>query len=155
METGDRSKMEETKIEKKHSFVKEKLATISSSISGTLSFLGGYQVCHNLCLGIIALLSIIGITVVGMPLLFLQKVAIPFWIAAVVLFAITLGIYVKMRCLSRNLLLLNFGILLASVPFQGVKPVLPLLWISGGAIVMVSILLMVKGRMRKNKREKD
>lgn len=136
--------MEEIKIEKKHSFIREKLATISSSLSGTLSFLGGYQVCHNLCMGIIALLSLIGITVVGMPLLFLQKVAVPFWIAAVVLFTTTLGIYVKMRCLSRNLLLLNFGILIASVPFQGVKPVLPLLWISGGAIVLISFLLMVR-----------
>ena len=61
-------------------FITEKAATLSSSFSGALSFLGGYQVCHNVCLGIIALLSLIGITIVGMPLLFLTKVAIPFWI---------------------------------------------------------------------------
>ncbi|MEK6951110.1 MAG: hypothetical protein AABX13_05295 [Nanoarchaeota archaeon] len=130
--------------------VKGKIASLTSSLSGSLSFLGGYQVCHNVCLGIVALLSLVGITVVGMPLLFLQKVAVPFWIAAVVLFGITLGIYVKMRCLSRNLLLLNGGIIVASVPFYSVKPVLPLLWIAGGAIVIVSILLMVKARLHKS-----
>ncbi len=130
--------------------VKGKLASLTSSVSGSLSFLGGYQVCHNVCLGIIALLSLIGITIVGMPLLFLQKVAIPLWIGAAALFAVTLGMYVKMRCLSRNLLLLNSGILLASVPFPQVKPVLPLLWITGGAMVIISLLLMVKAKLRKS-----
>lgn len=146
--------MEEIKIEKKNSFIREKLASISSSLSGTLSFLGGYQVCHNLCMGIIALLSLIGITVAGMPLLFLQKVAVPFWIAAVVLFTITLGLYIKMRCLSKNLLLLNFGILVAGVPFPQVKPLLPLLWISGGAIVLIGVLLMVRGSIGKGRMKK-
>ena len=69
---------------------KGKALTVTSSVSGVMGFLGGYQVCHNICLGIIALLSIIGITLVGMPLLFLTKVAVPFWIAATFLFVISL-----------------------------------------------------------------
>ncbi len=140
-----------TTLTTEKSFVREKLASISSSVSGALSFLGGYQVCHNVCLGIIAVLSLIGITVVGMPLLFLQKVAVPFWIAALVLFAITLGLYFKMRCISRNLLLLNSGILLASVPFSWTQPILPFLWTAGGAIVIISILLIVQEKVRKHK----
>ena len=125
-------------------FFREKVIAFSSSISGALGFLGGYQVCHNLCLGVITILSILGITVAGMPLLFLTKVAVPFWITAVVLFGVTLGVYFRMKCISRNLLLLNAGIIVAGFPFAALKPVLPLFWIVGGTMVVVSVLLMVK-----------
>jgi len=77
-----------------------------------MEFLGGYQVYHNICFGIITLLSLIGITLVGMPLLFLTKVAIPFWIAAVLLFVVTMVFYFKSKCISKNLLLFNSGIIM-------------------------------------------
>ena len=70
--------------------IKERLLGASGSVSGALGFLGGYQVCHNVCMGLITLLTFLGITVAGMPLLFLTKVAIPFWIAALTLLSITL-----------------------------------------------------------------
>ena len=108
--------------------VKNFVTGLSSSLSGTLSFLGGYQVCHNVCLGIIALLSIIGITIVGMPLLFLQKVAIPFWTVAVLLFAVTLVIYLKKKCISKNLLMLNSGIIIAGTPFKEVQNYVLIFW---------------------------
>ena len=130
---------------------REKSLSISSSVSGVMGFLGGYQVCHNLCLGIIALLSIIGITLVGMPLLFLTKVAIPFWIAAAFLFIISLLFYLKSRCLSRNLLLFNGGIIIAGVPFNSLKNFLVFFWIMGGSIILISITLFIKDRMMKNK----
>ena len=130
---------------------REKSLSISSSVSGVMGFLGGYQVCHNLCLGIIALLSIIGITLVGMPLLFLTKVAIPFWIAAAFLFIISLLFYLKSRCLSRNLLLFNGGIIIAGVPFNSMKNFLVFFWIIGGSIILISITLFIKDRMMKNK----
>lgn len=134
---------------KKGSVLKAKAASISSSISGVMGFLGGYQVCHNICLGIIALLSIIGITLVGMPLLFLTKVAIPFWIAAFFLFLISLGFYIKSRCISRNLLLFNGGIIIAGVPFNVLKDFLIFFWIIGGTIVLISIVLFIKDRVIK------
>ena len=65
--------------------VKEKFVGIAGSVSGVTSFLGSWQVCHNLCLGLIAFLGILGITIVGMPLIFLTKIAIHFWIVAIVL----------------------------------------------------------------------
>src|SRR3989344_1813900 len=95
-----------------------KFASIGSIFSSVLSFLGGYQICHNICLGIVTLLAILGITVVGMPLLFLTKVAVPFWIAAFALLVISLIIYTKKKCLSKNLLIMNTGILIVGVPFQ-------------------------------------
>src|SRR3989344_1846903 len=87
---------------------KEKFLSLFSGLSGSLSFLGGWQVCHNLCLGIIALLSIVGITVVGMPLLFLTQYAIYFWSVAVLLLIPTLIMYWKNRkCMSVKLILFN------------------------------------------------
>ena len=130
--------------------VTEKTATLSSSLSGALSFLGGYQVCHNVCSGIIALLSLIGITIVGMPLLFLTKVAIPFWTAAVLLFAITLALYFKKKCISKNLLMLNSGIIIAGIPFKAVQDYLAIFWIIGGTLVVLSILIFIKKRLSKN-----
>lgn len=130
---------------------KGKALTVTSSVSGIMGFLGGYQVCHNICLGIIALLSIIGITLVGMPLLFLTKVAIPFWIAAFSLFIISLFFYLKSRCLSRNLLLFNGGIIIAAVPFNSLKNFLVFFWIIGGSIILISIVLSIRDRMMKKK----
>jgi len=127
----------------------EKAAGFSSTLSGSLSFLGGWQVCHNICLGIIALLSVIGITVVGMPLLFLTKVAIPFWIAAVALFIITLIFYFKMKCISKNLIILNAGIIIAGVPFQQVQKYSLVFWIVGGSLVVLSLFLYVRGKIIK------
>ena len=130
---------------------KGKALTVTSSVSGVMGFLGGYQVCHNICLGVIALLSIIGITLVGMPLLFLTKVAIPFWTIASFLFIISLFFYLKSKCLSRNLLLFNGGIIIAGVPFNPLKDFLVFFWIIGGSIVLVSIVLFIKDKMVKGK----
>lgn len=127
----------------------EKTGSITSSISGTMSFLGGYQVCHNICLGIITLLSLIGITFAGMPLLFLTKVAIPFWIAAVVLFVITLIFYFKMKCISKNLIIFNAGVIMAGVPFSQVQDYNLIFWIIGGGLVLISIILYIKKKVSK------
>ncbi|MEK6872457.1 MAG: hypothetical protein AABW90_00410 [Nanoarchaeota archaeon] len=127
-------------------FIKEKLASIISSFSGTMGFLGGWQVCHNLCLGLIALLSVIGITLVGMPLLFLTKVAIPFWIAAVILFGVTLLFYFKKKCISKSLLLLNLGIIIAGVPFSQIQKFIIYFWIMGGTIITIGILIFIKDK---------
>ena len=124
----------------------EKTGSVASTVSGTMGFLGGYQVCHNVCLGIVALLSFIGITVVGMPLLFLTKVAVPFWIAAAVLLGITLFFYFKKKCISKNLIIFNFGVIIAGIPFQQLQKFSILFWITGSTLVLISILLFIKSK---------
>lgn len=126
----------------------ERTGSITSSISGTMSFLGGYQVCHNICLGIIALLAIIGITLVGMPLLFLTKVAIPFWTAAVVLLGITLIFYFKSKCISKNLIIFNSGIIIAGIPFKSLQTYSIIFWIIGGGLVALSLIFYLKEKLR-------
>ena len=121
----------------------EKVSSIGSVISSILSFLGGYQVCHSVCLLIVSLLSIFGIIVTGMPLAFLQSVAIPFWIIAIILLAITLIFYFKKKCISRNLLIFNTGVIIAGVPFQLLQDYILFFWIIGGIIVLISIYLFI------------
>src|SRR3989344_4469447 len=98
--------------------IKEKFTVMAGSLSGAASILGSWQVCHNVCLGLIVLLSFIGIAVAGMPLLFLTKIALPVWILAVFLLSISLFIYIKKKCISGKLLLFNTGLITAGTPFQ-------------------------------------
>ena len=129
--------------------IKEKSVGFLGSFSGITSFLGSYQVCHNLCLGIVALLALVGITVIGMPLLFLTKVAFPFWIAALVLLIITLLIHFRKRCISNNLLLFNSGILIASIPFAPLQQFSLFFWIIGVILVAVSIIIYIMKKVKK------
>ena len=120
--------------------VKEKILGTSGSITGALSFLGGYQVCHNACLALVAFLTFLGFTVAGMPLLFLTKVAIPFWIAAVSLLVIILALNSKKLIhLSNKMLLFNSGLIIAGTPFQQFQSFNYIFWIIGGILIVFSI----------------
>lgn len=131
------------------SSLKDKLVSASGSASGLTSFFGSYQVCHNLCLTTIALLSLIGITVVGMPLLFLTKVAVPFWAAAVALLLITVWIYLKKRCISEKLIIFNSGLIVAGIPFQPLQKFSPIFWSIGGVLLTLSLMLLIKDKIVK------
>ncbi|MBI5391892.1 hypothetical protein HZB00_02725 [Candidatus Woesearchaeota archaeon] len=129
----------------------ERLSTWGSTASSIASFFGGYQVCHNVCLGIITLLSLIGITLTGMPLGFLQQFAIPFWILAVVLLLISVFLYVRKKCISRNLLFLNTGILIMGIPFSSLQGYTAYFWIVGGSITTISIFLFIQEKLKRKK----
>lgn len=120
--------------------LREKILGTAGSLTGSLGFLGGYQVCHNACMGLITLLTFLGFAVAGMPLLFLTKVAIPFWIAAVSLLIIMLALnYKKIIHLSNKMLLFNSGLIVAGIPFQQVQQFNYIFWITGGVLVVFSI----------------
>ena len=133
-------------------YFKEKLAGTTGTISGVAGVLGSWQVCHNVCLGLIALLSVVGITVVGMPLLFLTKIAVPLWIAAFVLLLITIGFYLKKGCISGRLIIINSGLVIAGIPFKILQPFLVFFWIIGGMLGILGISLFIKDKIwgRKN-----
>lgn len=132
--------------------IKEKTAGILGSISGFTSFLGSWQVCHNICLALIALLSVIGITVTGMPLLFLTTIAKPLWIVAVILLIITFSVYLKKQCISSRLLLFNSGLIIAGIPFQFLQKLFLIFWIVGGSIAITSIVLYINDKIKKGKK---
>ncbi|MBI2558518.1 hypothetical protein HYW20_04300 [Candidatus Woesearchaeota archaeon] len=132
------------------SSAKEKILGASGSLTGILSFLGGYQVCHNACLALIALLTFLGFAVAGMPLLFLTKVAVPFWIAAVLLLAVMLVLKHKSIIhLSNKMLLFNSGLIIAGIPFQQLQQFNYVFWIIGGILVASSAILYFCSRYTK------
>ena len=135
--------------------IKEKLVGATGSISGAASILGSWQICHNICLGLIALLSLVGITVVGMPLLFFTKIAVPMWLAATGLLIVTIAIYLKKPCISKNLIIVNSGIIIAGVPFQPFQQYSLFLWIIGGAVVVTGIYLFIRDRAKSKKCEHE
>ena len=130
--------------------IKDKILGASGSLTGSLSFLGSYQVCHNACLALVAFLTFLGFTVAGMPLLFLTKVAIPFWIAAVLLLSIMIILkYKKIIHASDKVILLNSGLIIAGIPFQQIQQFNYLFWIAGGVLVVFSIGWYIYDKIKK------
>ncbi|MDP3766310.1 MAG: hypothetical protein Q8R04_07395 [Nanoarchaeota archaeon] len=130
--------------------LKEKILSTSGSAAGALSFLGSYQVCHNACLALVAFLTFLGFTVAGMPLLFLTKVVIPFWIAAVLLLSIMMMLkYKKIIHASDKMILLNSGLIIAGIPFQQIQQFNYIFWTAGGILVISSIGWYIYDKVRK------
>lgn len=120
--------------------VKEKIISSSGSVTGTLSVLGSYQVCHNICMSLITILTFLGFTVAGMPLLFLTKVAVPFWIAAISLLIVAIILkYKKIMNISDKVILLNSGLIIVGTPFQQVQKFNYIFWIIGGVLAFSGI----------------
>lgn len=129
--------------------LKEKSLSIISSASGLMGVFSSWTVCHNVCTAAIALLAVIGIAVTGMPLLFLQGVAVPFWTAAVILFAVLLFLKLrKMGCLSGRMLTLNAGLIVFGTPLQPLQQFSLVFRIAGGALVLAAIAMFISGRIR-------
>lgn len=119
--------------------IKEKLLKLSGAGASCVSILGSYQLCHSICMVLISILAIVGITIVGMPLFFLTKLALPFWILAVVLFSILLILKIKgMGCITNNSLMFNGGLLITGIPF--LQDYYLFLWVVGGIFIIYSII---------------
>ena len=131
--------------------LKQRVVGITGSISGVTSILGSWQVCHTICLGLIGALSLIGITISGMPLFFLTTIAIPIWSVAAFLLAITIYLHVRKKCLPHSLLLFNTGILIAGIPFASLSQSRPFFWAMGGLIAAGGVALFIRQKMTKNK----
>jgi len=126
---------------------KEKYLNYFSSFSGFSGVFSSYQVCHSICLGVIALLSLIGITLTGLPFLFLQKLALPLWTIALALFAISLFIYIKHKHHAiKNLLTFNFGAIIVGVPFENLSFLRNYFLVIGFSIITFSLYLIIKKR---------
>lgn len=130
----------------------ERVLGASGSISGVASVLGSWQLCHSLCLAAIAALSVIGITITGMPFLFLTEIAVWVWLVALVLLAGTALLYWKKRCISRSLLIVNTGLIVAGIPFA--RNLSVAYWVVGGSIVAWGIGVFVMDRRRRKECER-
>ena len=135
--------------------IKEKVIGATGSVSGAASIIGSWQICHSLCLGLIALLGVVGITVTGMPLLFFTKIAVPLWTIAVLLLITTIFVYTQKKCISKNLIILNSGLIIAGTPFQSLQKFSIFFWTVGGTIALAGIFLFVRDKMHVRKCEHE
>lgn len=129
--------------------LKERILSYTGNISGGASIISSYTLCHQICLGLIALLSVIGISVAGMPLAFLSRYTFFFWGLGAAILGVTsiLFYYHKYNnknnnhkgCISGKLLVANGGFLIAGIPFAALINYQRILWILGGAVVASSI----------------
>ncbi len=113
-----------------------------SSASGLLATLGSsFQLCHTLCLTLMAMLATIGIVGIGFPLLFLVDYGIYFWgFALLLLVPALLMRLANSRCGSTQVLLFNVGVVIAGTPPQFTFGFQPLFWGIGGALVLAGLL---------------
>ncbi len=96
----------------------DKRVRYASIAASTATIISAHNVCHTLCLGIIAFLAVFGIAITGMPLGFLLDYNIYFWFMALGTLAVMLAMIIKnWGCVSNKTLLFNFGLLIAGFPF--------------------------------------
>ena len=131
--------------------VQEKLMTATGTLSGAASVLGSWQICHSVCLGIIALLSVLGIAIIGMPLLFLTKIAVPLWSMALVILVLTLIIYLRKKCISKKMIVFNSGLLIAGIPFPSLQRFSIVFWITGGLVASFAIIWYIKDKRQRGR----
>src|SRR3989344_5263936 len=99
--------------------IEAKVSGSLSGVSGGMSIISAHNVCHTLCIGVVAALTFFGIAVSGMPLMFLQKYTLLFWGMAVSFLALSLALYYfKGPCISKKAMLFNSGLIVAGVPFS-------------------------------------
>ncbi len=92
----------------------------------------------------------IGIAVVGMPLLFLTQYAVYFWSMAVLLLIPILILYWKNRkCMPAKLIMFNTGIIVASVPFAQLQAYQTVFWSIGGILIAGSVWMFLKPRFQR------
>lgn len=121
----------------------QKAVKVGSTVSSTASIFGSYQLCHSICMTLVSFLTILGITVAGMPLVFLQKISLPLWSIAVVLLGASLAMKAKYKGISSNLLVLNMGLIVIGTPFKAAQPYAPLFWIVGGTVAAFAVVQML------------
>lgn len=124
-----------------------KISTITSGISAGGSIISAHNVCHSVCLGAVALLSVFGIAASSDILMFLQDYNMIFWIMGIFFLLLSLILLVKFGpCISKKTILGNTGLLIVGVPFFG--EVNSVLLVIGGSIVVLSFFLYVNDRFK-------
>src|SRR3989344_4281051 len=132
----------------KETHKKEKYVSYVSTVSGASGIFSSYQVCHSICLGFIALLSLIGITLTGLPFLFLQELALPLWTIALILFAISLILYIKHKHQNmKNLLVFNSGAIIVGIPFENLSFLRTYFLLIGFSAIIFSLYLIIKKKL--------
>jgi len=147
---------------KPQSITKDKVISATGSLSGGMSILSSYNVCHSICMGVIAALSVFGVAVAGFPLAFLLPYQPYFWAIGIAILVVALILYtqakhslavpsgtgsareIKGPCISKHMILANAGLLVSGIPFAKSQFSSYLLLTIGLVIVAAAIALYLK-----------
>ncbi len=135
----------------KLNFLKERISSSLSSISGLISLLSGSSAaCQTTCgtgSALFSLLPILGIAIAATPLILLEPYRPFIWLFAFILFLFASFLYLKYKrereSVSRELLLFNFGILSIGLPFAELQSFAAYFMYIGLLILSYSIILFV------------
>lgn len=127
--------------------LKNRLFGSGGTASGILGGLGSlHNICHSICLTIVAVLAVFGISTSILPLMFLQTYQMYFWWAALVFTGVSYYFYMKQRrhrALDRNLLIINIGLLTFGLPFKQISDYRDFFRFIGTSATTIGIFLLV------------
>jgi hypothetical protein len=127
--------------------LKERLVGAGGVLSGSSSIISAHNVCHSVCLAVVAALSIVGITVSSDILMFLQDYNFAFWTVGIIFLIAALWLYSKRpHCMPKNLIIANAGLLVIGIPFDFLHNHGWVLWLIGGSVVLFAVYSYVKGK---------
>ena len=126
---------------------KSRVSAIASGTTGAASIISAHNVCHAVCLGVVAVLSLFGIALSSTALMFLQDYNLLFWSMGLFFLLISAALYVRLGCVSTKAMTANAGIIIAGVPFFPTAQVA--FWIVGWAIFLVTLGQYMKQRFNR------
>src|SRR3989338_9429092 len=129
---------------------KSRVSAIASGTTGAASIISAHNVCHAVCLGVVAVLSLFGIALSSTALMFLQDYNLLFWSMGLFFLLISAALYVRLGCVSTKAMTANAGIIIAGVPFFPTAQVA--FWIVGGAIFLITLGQYMKQRFNRKRR---
>ncbi|MBI3190158.1 hypothetical protein HYZ41_00485 [archaeon] len=93
------------------------IAEVGGTASATAGGLGtGFVVCHTICQSLISVLAILGVTILGMPLAFLEPYSVPLLVLAAASFGFSIWMCKKHSLPIRTLLKpIGIGLLVAAI----------------------------------------
>lgn len=124
-----------------------------NAAAGGMGIISAHNVCHAICESLVGVAAVFGITGIGLPLAFLTDYNIYFWAMAFAFLLIGLALLVSKKCISKNMMVFNGGIVLIGVPFSFLSPILPAFWIGGSGLVLLSVYNFAKGKINKRKKK--
>lgn len=127
----------------------------ANAATGGMGIISAHNVCHAICESLVGVAAVFGITGIGMPLAFLTDYNVYFWAMAFAFLLIGLALLVSKKCISKNMMLFNGGVVLIGVPFAFLTPILPAFWLAGSGLVLFSAYNFARGKIsKKHKKSK-
>lgn len=112
-----------------------KAETVATGVTGTASIISAHNVCHAVCLGAVAVLSVFGIAISSTALMFLQDYNLLFWSMGLFFLIVSMILYLRLGCISKNVMAANAGIIIAGIPFFPAEQLM--FWIVGGSVFLI------------------